>query len=605
MSDPFFKELQGEFLQESTFLLEQYEESMLQLENGNRADDVLAQIFRVAHSIKGGASAVGFSDLAEFAHIAEDLLSFLRVYPETISPNVVSLLLQAGDALRQRVQSLKDSPDSPWDVHELAEQIKITLDDLQGKKSSGDETSASSKAAADMVTAQQFEGGDSEVVKPVPTDVTADPEQRVVSIDKGQKKSSAETATSNQSKSNAKEQVIKLDVNRVDAVLDAVGEIVVLKNQLLHDETIQQTNSSRLAGIVDQLDKLVRDLYDRALAMRMTPLRPMFIKIQRIVRDVSLQLGKKVQLVVEGEETEVERTVFELLGDPMTHLIRNALDHGIEVPEKRKEVGKSEWATLRVSARQLGGNVVIDITDDGRGIDRIKVFNKAKERGLVTSDVQPEQLTDEQVFSFLFMSGFSTAEKVTDLSGRGVGLDVVKSNIEKIRGNIEVFSKLGQGTTFRLKIPLSTAITDGIILKISDQVYILPIYSIGEIVRAKAGDLVDVAGRGWMLKVRDRLIPVTERSRLLGEFQNLSELRDRAHSLFVIIEGHNHQVALSVDQVLGQAQVVAKPAQLGFETPEVSGSAILGDGRTVFILDPQYILSSVGHGEMGSSRAVA
>ena len=604
MSDPFFKELQSDFLQETAFLLEQYEESMLQLESGNLADEVLAQIFRVAHSIKGGASAVGFPDLAKFAHITEDLLSFLRVYPEMITPNIVSLLLQAGDALKLRVQSLKNESNLPWDIDDLSQQISTTLKELQTPQGQTVETKQVIKSDVSAETSKNLE-------IPIAQDALAssleknDEESRQVYSNQEMNKASTERAPSAQGKSHSKDQVIKLDVNRVDAVLDAVGEIVVLKNQLLHDETIQQTNSSRLAGIVDQLDKLVRDLYDRALAMRMTPLRPMFIKIQRIVRDVSLQLGKKVQLVVEGEDTEVERTVFELLGDPMTHLIRNALDHGIESPEKRRESGKSEWATLRVSARQLGGHVIIDIIDDGRGIDRLKIFNKAKERGLVPEDLQVEQLSDEQIFAFLFMSGFSTAEKVTDLSGRGVGLDVVKNNIEKIRGNIEVFSKIGQGTTFRLRIPLSTAITDGIILKIAEQVYILPIYSIGEIVRAKASDLVDVAGQGWMLKVREQLIPIVERSVLLGEFQNLTHLKDQAYSLFVLIKGHNHQVALSVDQVLGQAQVVAKPVQLGFDTPQVSGSAILGDGRTVFILDPQFILSHFGHSEIDNSRVVA
>ncbi len=692
MSDDFFEELQGEFLIESAFLLDQYEEAMLQLEAGQAAEETMSLIFRVAHSIKGGAAAVGFIDLNKFAHIAEDLLALLRVYPHILNPEIVSLLLKAGDALKSRVEFLKTGQRTEWDIAELQQTLKTKLNELneylglEVKIESKAEVVAESNSTANTESSttvnieKNFEenintdaaeptvhksyeefietletnphslglsspnlndslalplpqskndealdltnyellaelqaqlGGNplpnnasSESPSPTPPLKVIQPQAQtsgpvsqaatapVNAPTTAKSQSSTQAATANTS--------IKIDVGRIDSVLDTVGEIVVLKNQLLHDETIKSSGSPRLASIVDQIDKLVRDLYDRSLAMRLTPLKSMFVKIQRIVRDVSIQVGKDVELVVQGEETEVERTVFELLGDPMVHLVRNALDHGIETPAQRAEKGKSPKAILKVTAQQQGGNVIIDIQDDGAGINRDRILSKAIEKNLIPIDRLPESYTDEEVFQMIFLPGFSTAEKVTDLSGRGVGLDVVKSNLEKARGKIDIFSKPNQGSTFRLTIPLSTAITDGIIVTIGNGKYILPIYSIREIVRLNKVDVTNLADKGTVVRVRDQMIPVIDVSKIFYDAEPLF-VKDE-FQLMLILDSVHGLAALPVSQINGQAQVVVKPAQFGATIAEVSGAAILGDGKTVLIIDPQSLILNGIENQRGHSK---
>ncbi|WP_413576016.1 chemotaxis protein CheA [Bdellovibrio sp. HCB290] len=700
MSDDnaFFEELQMDFLNESLFMFEQYEESMMKLENSEDPAKDLTDIFRVAHSVKGGAAAVGLTELSKFAHVAEDLLDLLRSKPELVNSNVISLLLQAGDELKNRISSLQQGQDGPWDPSELVKQLVEVTEGLSGKKSSHTKAAEAAAKAAALGTTEEkvsvpddfFENVDAAaaapqeavMVIPEPTDdvvnhdllaellsqlspedraefeakeaaekaeqeliqeleqaaieipqeteaplvaaaepapvvavgpsvspaATASPEP-VAAAPKlkvaAEAKASSDNGGGGSAKAPAKNQnsTIKVDTGRVDSVLDAVGELVVLKNQLVHDETVRSGENLRLEAIVDQLDKAVRELYEKTLSIRMTPLKSMFIKIQRIVRDVSLTLDKPVDLQLIGEETEVERTVFELLGDPLVHLVRNSMDHGVEKKEIRQERGKPAVAKVMVSAKQNGGNVIIEIIDDGGGINREKVLNKAIEKGFVPKGVDPSTIPDESVFQYIFYPGFSTADKISDLSGRGVGLDVVKSNLDKINGKINIMSKAGQGTTFRLTIPLSTAITDGIIVSLDGSRYILPIHSIREIVRVQPKDYTKISNAGKVANIRGLLLPVIDVSRTLGTLNQALTGADvakrdtlssrREETMLVVIESVTGQMAFPVDDVLGQAQVVVKPIVTGFDIPEIAGAAILGDGRTVLILEPGALLQSV------------
>lgn len=670
----FFEELQMDFLNESAFMLEQYEEYMMRLENSEDPAKDLTDIFRVAHSVKGGAAAVGLTDLSKFAHVMEDLLDLLRSRPELVNSNAISLLLQSGDELKNRVSSLQQGKNLPWDTTALREQLVSLTEELSGKPSSHHKaeaapaheeakeqapddffetagTPAALTQSSDDVTnhdllaellsqlspedqaefhAKEEQSKKASAAAVAPTSVSkpapAAVEKPVLKVVSEAPKATPAKATTTEpavssgngggNKPGAKPtSAIKVDTGRVDSVLDAVGELVVLKNQLVHDETVRSGGNLRLEAIVDQLDKAVRELYEKTLSIRMTPLKSMFIKIQRIVRDVSLSLDKPVDLQLIGEQTEVERTVFELLGDPLVHLVRNSMDHGVEKKDVRLERGKPATAKVVVSAKQSGGNVMIEITDDGGGINREKVLNKAIERGFVPAGVDPATIPDEQVFQYIFQPGFSTADKISDLSGRGVGLDVVKSNLDKINGKINIFSKAGQGTTFRLTIPLSTAITDGIIVALDGARYILPIHSIREIVRVLPKDYTNVSGAGKVASIRGLLLPVIDVSKTLGSINWTLNKRDhqltakrenslsagREETMLVIIESMTGQMAFPVDDVLGQAQVVVKPITTGQSIPEVAGAAILGDGRTVLILEPGALVANVTKGrEMAS-----
>lgn len=655
----FFVELQMEFLNESAFLLENYEEAMMSLENGTNPAEDLSLIFRVAHSVKGGAAAVGLSDLSKFAHVMEDLLAVLRATPELVNSNVISLLLKSGDELKKRISSLQKGEDNPWDPADLVKQLIQAHEELTGSKSAhptptpvkpetkdaapDDFFAAVSSEEAPVVASEGVANLDlmaellaqmspedraafeqqekaEHPAEPVATAVAAPvamPGQAVESSPAGASLKAAKAGTPMKPQ-NA---VIKVDTGRVDSVLDAVGELVVLKNQLVHDEYIRAGGNIRLEAIVDQLDKAVRELYEKTLSIRMTPLKSLFVKIQRIVRDVSLTLNKPVDLQLIGEETEVERTVFELLNDPLVHLVRNAMDHGVENGDLRKERNKPAMAKVTVSAKQSGGNVIIEIVDDGGGINREKVLKKAIEKNLVPHGVDPNTMSDESVFQFIFSAGFSTADKVSDLSGRGVGLDVVRSNLEKINGKINITSKLGQGTTFRLTIPLSTAITDGIVVALAGERYILPIHSIREIVRVLPKDYTEIPNAGKVAKIREVLVPVIDIEKVLGclprvsgsggeevdwnqrKSESLSARREE--TMLVIIESTSGQMAMPVDDVLGQAQVVVKPITTGNNIPEVAGAAILGDGRTVLILDPAMIVSQAARDQGQELREYA
>ncbi|NUN07241.1 MAG: chemotaxis protein CheA, partial [Bdellovibrio sp.] len=617
----FFEELQMDFLNESAFMLEQYEEYMMRLENSSEPAKDLTDIFRVAHSVKGGAAAVGLTDLSKFAHVMEDLLDLLRSRPELVNSNAISLLLKSGDELKNRIGSLQHGKNNPWDTTVLREQLIELTESLSGKPSKRHETSAPQAAVSieepkEQVPDDFFATATPEAAAPVadgeedftnhellaellsqlspeeqaefhaheakapaaptPAPVVAaePPVLKVVSeapaapVAKPTVAAAAPKAAAAESSSggggnkpNAKPtSAIKVDTARVDSVLDAVGELVVLKNQLVHDETVRSGVNLRLEAIVDQLDKGVRELYEKTLSIRMTPLKSMFIKIQRIVRDVSIALDKPVDLQLIGEETEVERTVFELLGDPLVHLVRNSMDHGVEKRETRMERGKPVTAKVVVSAKQSGGNVIIDIVDDGGGINRDKVLGKAVEKGIVPAGIDPATLPDDQVFQYIFAPGFSTADKISDLSGRGVGLDVVKSNLDKINGKINIYSKAGQGTTFRLTIPLSTAITDGIIVALDGARYILPIHSIREIVRVLPKDYTNISGAGKVASVRGLLLPVVDVAKTLGTInwnlnkrdENLTAKREhslsarREETMLVIIESMTGQMAFPV-----------------------------------------------------------
>jgi two-component system chemotaxis sensor kinase CheA len=678
MSDDnsFFEELQMDFLNESAFMLEQYEEYMMKLENSTDPARDLTDIFRVAHSVKGGAAAVGLTDLGKFAHVMEDLLDLLRSKPQLVNSEVITLLLQSGDVLKNRVSFLQQGKTGTWDTSALVTQLVDLREQLSGKPakkfvmpfqdeapkaevpddffaapavdtasapagaesgSAGDDDHTNHELLAELLAGLSPEDqaefhASQQLVAEAPLVVeapviappqVAPPAQTPIVAAKPTPAASAPAAAASSGGGNGQKApskntntTIKVDTGRVDQVLDAVGELVVLKNQIVHDETVRNGENLRLEAIVDQLDKAVRELYEKTLSIRMTPLKSMFVKIQRIVRDVSIALDKPVDLQLIGEETEVERTVFELLGDPLVHLVRNSMDHGVENRETRQQRGKPVTAKVTVSAKQTGGNVTIDIIDDGGGINRDKVLGKAIERGLVPTGVDPATIPDEQVFQYIFQPGFSTADKISDLSGRGVGLDVVKSNLDKIQGKINIYSKPGQGSTFRLTIPLTTAITDGIIVALDGARYILPIHSIREIVRVLPKDYTQISGAGRVANIRGVLLPVIDVSRTLGEINWAVNKRDEAlkqrrenslsarreESMLVIIESMTGQMAFPVDDVLGQAQVVVKPIMTtGEPIPEVAGAAILGDGKTVLILEPGALVSAArGHREIAA-----
>jgi two-component system chemotaxis sensor kinase CheA len=395
---------------------------------------------------------------------------------------------------------------------------------------------------------------------------------------------------------------IRVSIDKIDKLINLVGELVI--TQSIVAQTVGHYSPEKLSILeeaVAQMDRHARELHERVLTVRMIPVKTLFSRFPRLVRDLAATVGKKVRLEVLGEDTELDKTVIEKIGDPLTHLIRNAIDHGIEADEDRHAAGKPVTGKVRIEAYQRSGNVYIEIADDGKGLDREKIVAKA----IQIRRVAPEQvLSDEEVHALIFQPGFSTATKVTEVSGRGVGMDVVKRNVESLGGNITIHSESGKGTRFRIKLPLTLAIMDGQALQVGEQIYILPLVAITESVRPARGSVHRLTGGAEVVMIRDRALPVLRLHRLFGVRPKSD---DPTQGLVVIVEYEGRQAALLVDELLGQQQVVIKSLEANFSKVEgVAGATILGDGQVALILDvPGLVLLSRGTdgGRIGKKAA--
>jgi len=375
---------------------------------------------------------------------------------------------------------------------------------------------------------------------------------------------------------------IRVDLDRVDRLVNVVGELVITQSMLAQQST-ETTNSGgfQAAQGQEEMARIIRELQECVMAIRMQPVKSVFARMPRLVREVSAKVGKQVRLVMEGEQTEVDKTVIEELADPLTHMIRNAIDHGIEDPELRQSRGKKALGTIKLSAKHAGGNILIQVTDNGGGINRDTLLKKALEKGIVAPDTK---LSDEEIDDLIFAPGFSTASAVTDVSGRGVGMDVVRRNINKLGGRIIVQSAYGKGTRFTLTIPLTLAVLDGMLVAIGDEKYILPLASIVESFRPEREQVRALAGGGEVVSMRGEYIRLIHIHRLFNVPGAISE---PCEGLVVVTETANGgKVGLMVDELIGQQQVVIKSIQENFDpVPGVSGATILGNGRVALILD--------------------
>lgn len=377
---------------------------------------------------------------------------------------------------------------------------------------------------------------------------------------------------------------IRVSIDKIDALINMVGELVITQSMMGQiNGSIDELDSDKLEKLKDGLGLLernTRELQESVMRIRMLPISSVFNRFPRMVHDLSNQLKKKIELKIVGEQTELDKTVLEKIGDPLVHLVRNSIDHGIETPDKRMEAGKSESGTIKLNAFHKGGNIIIEISDDGAGFKKDRILKKAMEKGLISTS---EELTDDKIYELIFMAGFSTAETVSDVSGRGVGMDVVKRNIRELGGNIDVKSEEGKGTTFTIRMPLTLAILDGQLISIGRETYILPLVSIVESLQVNPSCVNAISGRYEVYKLRNNYIPIIRLYKCL-DVSNANT--DLTKSLLVVVEGAGQQVALMVDDLLGQQQVVIKSLESNFKKIDgISGATILGDGTVALIID--------------------
>ncbi len=578
--DDFLIQIQKEFLEEATFFLNECEESYLKLEDPSVRVDEINKIFRLAHTLKGAGAAVGFSDLSAFAHKVEDYLTLLKSQPEKVDTAVITLLLNCGDRLKTRIESFKRdiTGAEPWNVDDLVSELKIATDIFHGTVQGGATASAPApEAATPTMAASDFEFPKAEtapVAEPIPM---APPVQAAAAIPAPTRTPAPTQKTPTASKPVEEQTLLKIEVDKVEKVLNIVGELVVIKSQLIDESALYPTHA-RLGSICSQIDKTIRELQDRSLSMRMTPLKSLFLKTQRVLRDLSVKLSKPIDFEMVGEDNEIDRTMVDMLADPLLHIARNALDHGIEKPEQRKASGKSEKGHIQIKAEKRGDRIEIILKDDGGGLKKDRILAKAIERGIVPPNTTAEQLGDERIFGMIFEAGFSTAEQVTDVSGRGVGMDVVRTNIEKLRGNIRILSKPGEGSAFVISLPLTASITDGMIVEVGSHLYIIPTERIVELFE----NSTQITLSGDMKTLRHR-----------NSIYACYSLREHFHGerddkeIYVLVKIGTQHVALGVKKVVGQTQVVLKSISEHFSKIQgVGGAAIMGNGHVALIVDP-------------------
>jgi two-component system chemotaxis sensor kinase CheA len=388
---------------------------------------------------------------------------------------------------------------------------------------------------------------------------------------------------------------IKVDTRKLDSLVDAVGELIIVQSLIQEDPLLANHVDQRLAGNLGHLKRITAGLQRSAMALRMVPIRQAFQKVSRIVRDLSRKADKPVELVLNGEDTELDRKVVEEITDPLMHMVRNSIDHAIEPAPVRKAAGKRPQARLTLSAYHQGGHIVIEIADDGKGLDTEKIRARALERGLIAPGASPSV---EEINALIFEPGFSTAEKVTEISGRGVGMDVVRRNIDALRGRIEIATEAGKGTTFFIRLPLTLAVLDGLIVGVGRERFVMPTTGVRESLRPQPSQVHRVQGAPRLVQVRDSLLPLVS----LGELFGLPHEADPCKATVVVIEDAGSRVGLVVDSLLGKQEVVIKSLGETFASVRgLAGGAILGDGRIGLILDAHGIVEL----ERGVNRAAA
>jgi two-component system chemotaxis sensor kinase CheA len=658
------------FFEESFELLESMEQSLLRLGAGEGDGELINTVFRVAHSVKGGAATLGFDIIASLTHSLESLLDALRSQRLAASSAVTELLLKSVDLLREMLRDTRAGKalnaqriaDLQFDVElavagatapagataqparRAAETPNVQgavrpsaggqvwcigfrpslpllmhgsdplrlfaelarLGDLELRADTGalpsleqlDPESCYLSWSMRLVTdaprdavAQVFEWAETDCelsIGPEPPAGAPDPVPAAVRAaaptPAAVSRTGTDPAVASASGAASESASLRVSTGKIDQLINDVGELVITQSMLVQlVAAVTGAAGDRLRVGLAQLERNVRDLQDAVMRVRMVPVSVVLSRLPRLVRDLAPKLGKRVDLKMTGTETEIDKTLLDMLGDPLVHLVRNAIDHGLETPEARRVAGKADTGTVRIHATQRGGEVVVEVSDDGAGIDAARVLAKARSRRLVSAEAT---LSDAEVVELIFAPGFSTAEATTEVSGRGVGMDVVRNNIESIGGRVEVSSVAGRGSRFSIHLPLTLAIVDGQMLRLGTETYIIPVPAIVESVRVRPGLVERLVGHGDVMCFRGEYVQLLDLAALLGVRGAAGLAADTGRDLIMVIEAEGRRVGLRIDGLLGQQQVVVRNLESNFCAVDgIAGATILGDGSVALILD--------------------
>lgn len=601
--DEFELELKNAFLEEAAQLLVDAEQCFLSLEQSPDDISIIDKIFRLAHNLKGSSKAVGFEEMGAFAHVFESLLLKIKNNEFKATPPLVGLLLKCNDHINMMVESLKADVNATFQSDELIGQIEAAM---RGELNDGPAGSAIEDEnfveeifdvpGADLFPEEQVEPphgtqleaqdipemleGVSDPDNPAPPtlEVVAAQSPAATPAPVEERKPVAKAQTQA-----AADETIRVSLSRLEKLLNFIGEMVILQT-VLREQT--QSSSMFVRKTMSQLSKVTKEVQDLSMSLRMVPLKQTFQKMQRIVRDTSSALNKKINLTIDGEDTEVDKTVLENINDPLVHIVRNAVDHGIETGEKRLAAGKPEAGHVTLDAYHQSGKLIIEIRDDGGGINPNVIRQKAIEKGLIRESTI---LSRQETLQLVFAPGFSTKAVVTDVSGRGVGMDVVKTNIEALQGEVFIETEVGKGTIFKISLPLTLAIIEAMVVQSQGIRYIIPLSHVHESVSATEKEIHQSSSLGEILLLRGESLPVYRLSQLLGRKAQASD----TSGIALVIRMGEQPFAVMVDDILGQQQVVVK--KLGDEVANLkgfTGSAILGDGKPSLILELTELISN-------------
>jgi two-component system chemotaxis sensor kinase CheA len=574
------REILSDFVMESLESLETVEVSLMDLEQDPGNLDSINAIFRSFHTIKGVSAFLNLDRINMLAHRAENLLDKARSGEISIEATVIDIILESVDALKKLIEGVQNglengvSLDMGLDITPLVhriDEIQVEADQI-GNKPVGE-----IMVQKGIITAKELEKG-LERQKQEPGKKIG----QILVEDKSVESKAVVGALRDQKKTGMRHMdlQVKVDTIKLDNLVDLTGELVIAQSMLRQNPAILAARDQKLMHNLGQLNQITSGLQTTAMSMRMVPIKSTFQKMVRLVRDLAKNSNKQVKLEMSGEDTEIDRNVVDELYEPMVHMIRNSVDHGIGTPEERKKAGKNKCGTIHLMAYHQAGNIVVEISDDGHGLNKDRIIEKAKANHLITDE---SKLSESEIYNLIFQPGFSTAKQVTDVSGRGVGMDVVKKGIEKLRGKVEINSKPGQGSTFIISLPLTLAIIEGMVVRVGKERFIIPALSILESLRPAKKQYSTVEGKGEMILSRDKLIPLFR----LGQIFNLkSDSVNPWEGLVVVVEYEDRQMCLFLDELLGKEEVVIKSlGETLKDTKGIAGGAIMGDGRVGLILD--------------------
>ena len=581
LNDPEMKEIVDSFLVESKEIIDSLDLDLIELEKSPNDESLLNKVFRSFHTIKGASGFLNLNKLTSLTHRCEDILNKLRKKEAQLDSAIMDSILLGYDKMKELINSIELNHNEDVDVENVIQKLQLTISRLEGNSELTSKIPVEKKSRKGRKKKNSAE----QTAAEHQNEVIPESEEITKTLRSDEQKNEVEN---NNQENRKADNSIRVDVEKLDELLNMVSELVLGRNRLaqINLEVSREFEGTQLARELEDTTKLIdmmtNELQQLVMKTRMVKIGKVFNKYPRLVRDLSKTANKKINLIIEGEETELDKTLIEEINDPLVHIIRNSIDHGIEKEEERIKAGKNPDGTIKLGAEHEGNNIIITIEDDGKGIDPEVIKSKAVSKGLI-SQQKADELSKQDLLNLIFLPGFSTAEVVTNISGRGVGMDVVKTNVTRLRGMINLESTVGVGTKIQIKLPLTLAIISGMIVKVEKEQFVIPLNSVIEVIRVHSENIYSINNKP-VIKLRDRIIPLVSLREVVLNQTKKSE--NNIWQYVVIVGLAERQAGIEVDELLGQKEIVIKSLgnYIG-RVPGIAGSTIMGDGTVILILD--------------------